>query len=430
MLSRTEKHLRAVKEKMEEHGNAAGEIIDKAASEDRDRTEDENADIAQHQKAIKVLRQNKEELEAQLGVENEIAVLGRKIGVEDAEKSGGGEPERPKRAKSLGAQFVESDGYKRVREKGFSGKWNTGMIELDTKTTLVEGDNVFLTGGTPGEAAALIPIEQRPGVMPILFERLTVRDLFAGGTINSNAYNYVVETVATSGAAVVPEGGLKPESTLEFENVQEPVKKIATFLTVSDETLEDAAAIQSYINARLSLFVRLKEEEELLHGAGGSNFLGLEPRIPSANKFVSSDADTPNAADHIYAAITVVRNAFLEPDGIIIHPDDWADLRLLKDDNANYIGGSPFSNTGSNPGESLWGKRVVVTQSCIPGQAVVGAFATAGQVLQRGGLSVEATNSHDTNFAYDLTAIRCEQREVLAVYRPEAFAIADLGGAS
>ena len=240
----------------------------------------------------------------------------------------------------------------------------------------------------------------------------------------------MVETVADSGADVVAEGGAKPESTLEFSNEQVAVKKIATLLQVSDEMLSDAQALASYINARLTLFVQNEEEMQLLHGAGGGNFLGLEPQIPAANRMVVSSAEAANNADHIFEAITVARASFLEPDGIIMHPDDWADLRLLKDTTENYIGGSPFSNTGSNPAESLWGKRVVVTYNCIPGKAVVGAFGTGAQRFTKGGLTVEATNCHSDNFSHDITAIRAEVREALAVYRPEAFAIADVGAAS
>jgi HK97 family phage major capsid protein len=429
-MTRNERRLKAVEQEMERYSKEIQDIWAKADEEDRETTTEERGEVEERLKAIETLKGEKSEVEAAIKVEEDVKSVSKGIGAAQPVIEAQQQPERL-RVKSLGEQFVESERYKDQKTKGFAGKWSTGMIQLDTKASpLVEGDNSFLTGGTPGEGGALVPLDQRPGVQPTLFERLTVADLFASGMTNSNAINYVVETVATSGAAVVAEAGEKPESTLEFENVQEAVKKIATFLTVSDEMLEDAAALQSYINARLSLFVRIKEEEELLHGAGGGNFLGLEPRIPADNKFVVSDADAPNAADHIYEAITVARRSFLEPDGVIVHPDDWADLRLLKDGNDNYIGGSPFSNTGSEPGESLWGKRVVVTQACIPSQAVVGAFATGAQVFRKGGLSVEATNSHDTNFQFDLTAIRAEQREALAVYRPEAFAIADLGGAS
>ena len=46
------------------------------------------------------------------------------------------------------------------------------------------------------------------------------------------------------------------------------MKKIATFLPVQDEMLEDAPQLQSYINNRLTLFIRLTEDTALLRGAG------------------------------------------------------------------------------------------------------------------------------------------------------------------
>lgn len=430
-MTRNERQLKAVEQEMERFSLEAQAIWKKADEEERDTTMEERGEVEEKLKAIDTLKSRKDELEQAIAVEREVIQIGNRIGAEDGKSEQQQQQRRePVRAKSFGQQFVEADGYKRVKEKGFAGSWKTGLIDLETKATLLEGDNPLLEGGTPGTGGWLVPLDQRPGVQPILFQRLTVADLFASGQTSSNAINYVQETLADNNAAVVPEGGSKPESALEFDNVQEAVKKIATFLPVSDEMLEDAQAIRAYIDARLSLFVRIKEEEELLHGAGGSNFRGLEPRIPVANRFVQSDATQPNAADHIYAAITVARQSYLEPDGIVIHPDDWADLRLLKDSTYNYIAGSPFSTGGGEPGETLWNKRVVVTEACIPGQAVVGAFATGAQVFRRGGLSVEASNSHSDYFVKNLTAIRAEQREALAVYRPEAFAIADLGYAS
>ena len=53
------------------------------------------------------------------------------------------------------------------------------------------------------------------------------------------------------------------------------------------------------------------------------------------------------------------------------------------------------------------------------GTALVGSSAAA-QVWNRGGLSVEATNSHATNFVLNLTAIRAERRLGLTVLRPGA----------
>jgi HK97 family phage major capsid protein len=65
--------------------------------------------------------------------------------------------------------------------------------------------------------------------------------------------------------------------------------------------------------------------------------------------------------------------------------------------------------------------RLVVTNAIGAGTALVGSFGQAAQVFRRSGLSVEASNSHASYFASNITAIRAEERLALAVYRPSAF---------
>jgi HK97 family phage major capsid protein len=56
-----------------------------------------------------------------------------------------------------------------------------------------------------------------------------------------------------------------------------------------------------------------------------------------------------------------------------------------------------------------------------PAIALVGAFASAAQLFTRGGIVVEASNSHADYFQRNKTAVRAERRLGLAVYRPGAF---------
>jgi hypothetical protein len=73
----------------------------------------------------------------------------------------------------------------------------------------------------------------------------------------------------------VAEGGLKPESTLAYSTVVEAVKKVATTLQISDELPEDAPAVSSFINSRLSL-LQIEPERQLFRGtAGGNEVQGL-----------------------------------------------------------------------------------------------------------------------------------------------------------
>ena len=403
------------RERIRELGDRGKAILNKAALEGRSANAAENLEVARLLKQIDDLKKNGDTYD-----------LGVQIGAESSETAV--DPNYTGRGGAPGDAFVKSEGYRKIKDSGSRGaRWSSGPVEIPfrQKATLLEGEL-----GAAGTGGALVPIDTRPGVAPQLLEPPAVADLFASAPTVSNKVRVIVESVAANAAEVVPEAGEKPESTLEFSETDEKVVKIATLIVVSDEMLADAPALSSYLNSRLSMFIRVKEEEELLHGAGGDNLLGLEPRIPEANRFVVSTADTPNAADHIYEAIAVAERSHLPADGIIVHPDDWADLRLLKDDTLNYIGGSPFSNTGSNPGDSLWGRRVLVTTSCIPGTAVVGSFRLGATIFRRGGLVVEASNSHAELFASDETAIRAEVRLALNVVRPSAFSIADLGGAS
>jgi HK97 family phage major capsid protein len=421
MTHMNKKKLKVVEAKLAEKAEELLALGEVAEDEGRELTDEEKKTRESLRAEITSLKERAEALRGEVEVDEEIQTLARGLGgdVEARDRSAG--REREKQNGTLGEQFVESEGFKSLIDRGLTGNWSTGDVDLKpAAANFFEG-----TGASPGVGGALVPEDRRPGVLPILYERLTVADLLAAGSTTSNLVRYVEETVADDSAVgTVAEGADKPEVALELDLVDEPVRKIAAFLPVSDEMLEDAAQIRSYIDARLGLFVRIEEENQLLNGDGtGTDLEGLLSRIPAENADVASDADNVNAADHIFAAVTVARRSYLEPDGVVIHPDDWAGIVGLKDNEGRYLGNGPF---GGMQGDVIWGKRVVVTEAATPGSALVGAFGTAAQVFRRGGLTVEASNSHSDFFKKNLTAIRAEERLALAVYRPQAFATADL----
>ncbi|WP_077223406.1 phage major capsid protein [Rathayibacter sp. VKM Ac-2630] len=189
--------------------------------------------------------------------------------------------------------------------------------------------------------------------------------------------------------------------------------------------LEDWAQARSYIDARLILFVKLAEEAQLLSGDGtGANLVGLLNRpglaTPIARGAAPSAADD-NAMDAIYRQITRIRTTqFLEPDAVVIDPLGWEGIALSKNAQGAYYSQGPFV-TEATP--SLWGKRVVSTPAIASNSALVGAFAQGGQIFRKGGITVEASNSHADYFQKNLTALRAEERLALAVYRPGAFGL-------
>jgi HK97 family phage major capsid protein len=337
------------------------------------------------------------------------------VGAGDIETAPAEKHEPKITGKTISDQLLATAEFKSVNDPGRPATFTTGPVEL--KTTLTE----TTAGGTAGSGLAQPQV--LPGILPILFQRLTVQDLMPGGQTGNALVRYLKETAATNAAAAVAEGAAKPASTLVYSAVDEPVRKIATTLKVTDELFADVPALRSYIDNRLMLFVEMATEAALVSGAGAPSLTGILQRS-GLTAAQAKGADT--AIDAIYKDITKIRVAsFLEPDAIVVHPTDWQGIRLLKDSNNQYFGGGPFTGAYGNGGgmapDMLWGKRVVVTTAITVGTALVGAFATAAQVFSRGGLTVEATNSNEDDFLNNLIALRAEQRLALAVYRPGAF---------
>lgn len=432
MLSRTKRELRAVEDAMTETANQAKSIIESASKEGRSRTDEENADIAEFHKKLEVLKGNKRELEDQLAVEESIQESVKGMG----ETDGGVEVKSlegiqfTKRDYTPGEIFVESAQFKDLQATlKAGGRVNTGPMDLSTKGTL------GITAGSGGTALAAPVPEVIPGVVDKLFQQVRVPDLILQGQTMSSSLRYVVEGTATSGAAGVAEAGLKPQSTLGFTTSDEPVRKIATIIKVSDEMLEDASQVRSYIDGRLSLFVNIEEERQVVLGAGTNDLVGIKPsgNTRGINIYAGGTA-AGNKAVQLFKALNGQRgSALLEPDWIVMNPSDYQDLRLLTDTAGQFFGGGPFQGpygNGQNIGalsgqvsgatDYIWNIPCVVTTATGAGTALIGT-RSAAQLFRRGGLTVEATNSHDTDFAYNLVTIRAEKRAALAVYRPVAF---------
>lgn len=329
--------------------------------------------------------------------------------------------------KSLGSQFVESEAFDKISKSAKSGQWSSGEIGVDW-TPFMEGKATLTTD--PASGGDLIIPDYRPGIVPILFRRLVVAQLFPQGTTTSNMVNYMKETTATNAAAATAEGLDKPESALVFDMVSDPVRKVTTFLPISDEMLEDVEQARSYVDGRLEIFVQLTEEDQLLNGSGiAPNLLGLLNRSGLQADVLRG---TESRADAVHRQITQIRAlGFLEPDGIVFHPNDWEEAALEKDANGQYYGGGPFSGaygggggTASEaPNRTYWGLRPVITPAKAENSTLVGAFATGAQIFRRKGITIEASNSHADFFRKDLTALRAVERLALAVYRPQAFGL-------
>lgn len=320
-----------------------------------------------------------------------------------------GEPEKPK---SIGEQFVESEGYKAFQASGFAKSHRAGDMRIKATLTSATTDSA----GSVGDA---IQVTRLAGILPLPQRRLTVRDLISQGRMDGNSLEYVKETGFNNNAGMVAEAAAKPESDIKFDLVSTSAKVIAHWTKASRQVLDDISQLRSIIDERLLYGLAYKEEAQLLNGDGtGQNLNGI---IPQATAYAApiTVADI-NIIDVLRLAMLQAALAEYPATGHVMHPTDWATIETLKDSVGRYIIGNPQG--GIAP--TLWGLPVVATQGITVRKFLTGAFKLGAQVFDRWDARVEAGYVND-DFIKNLVTILAEERLALAVYRPEAFIYGD-----
>ena len=151
------------------------------------------------------------------------------------------------------------------------------------------------------------------------------------------------ETTSTSGAAERAEAtaatAIWPDSALSFTERTTTIRKIATWLPVTDEQLADVNQIAGIIDARLRFFLMQRLDLQVIAGNGvAPNILGFlaTPGIQTQ----AIGADPPQ--DAIYKALDKVRViGRATPSAVMLHPNDWQAIRLLRLRQDVYMWGAP-----------------------------------------------------------------------------------------
>lgn len=341
---------------------------------------------------------------AEAGTKRARPEAGRKI-IDGADMS----EARPARRPSIKALLEESDDLKAIQ----SGDRKTGLLfEIDDP----DAANDFLGVKTTLLLTDIAPLADRqPQLIPSAQNRIMVSDLMAAGTTDSNTVTYYEETTFTNAAVETAENVAKPESTLDFTERTDTVRKIATWIPISDEALNDNRQLRSYVEGRLIYMVRQREEGQLITGNGTPpNIQGILNRSGIQTQAKGSDP-VPDAFFKAFIKVQVTGDA--DPDGFVIHPNDWADVRLLRTIDGIYIWGNPSEDAAVR----MWGYPGRVTTGITEGTGLTGAFRTFAQVFRREGLRVEASTEHASYFIENKVALLAETRLALAVYRPAAF---------
>lgn len=403
------------RERRDELIGLAKGIAEKAKGEKRGLSVDEQQEIGTHLTEVKTIN------EALVAEAKSRELMGQldamALEVPEGYKKGGDGASLPNL--SLGEHFIKHAHGAMIDAKGQQGKT---FVAPDWGSKAATDPHVV--GGWTAGAPFLTEFDKT--IVHGLRIRLTVADLLSQGTISGNAISYLIEQAMEGNFTTVDEGAAKPQ--IHFINpiqATDALKKIAGFIKLTDEFIDDAEFLVTEINNRLLYQLGYFEEQQLLNGNGtGTNLLGLLQRSGIQTEVSASFATTPTDwPDAIFRGMTKVSvNSGFPPDGIIINPLDYQTFRLQKDANKQYYGGGFFEGMYGNGGilinPPLWGLTTVVTPAIAAGTVAVGAFRSVATVYRKGGVRVEAATQHASDFTSNLVTIRAEERVALAVRVP------------
>lgn len=369
-------------------------------------------------------------------VRDEIAALeskrARLLEIAQSEGKSLDAPREERKARTFGAAFTQSEAYQAMKARAAMGD-NMPLGTTDGVKVMDREQVKTLVSVTIGSGTAAlngVPEEDRTSLIVAKpLAGLDFLNVIATATTDSDVVEWLEETTYTNNAAETAEYSDSPESAVAFTVRSSNVREIPHFIPVTRRALADAAFVESWINNRLIDGVRRRLQAQVLSGGGtGQDFQGIYGT--SGIGSIDRSSTSLSMVDSLHRCITTIRtNAFVEPDFIGIHPEDWEAIRLVRGDamttdgtndvagKVGYIYGDPAGNGPT----TLWGVPVIVHAAFTSGTPLVGRGADA-TLFVREGLSVAASDSHSTYFTERKVAILATMRAAFAVTQPKSFA--------
>lgn len=289
------------------------------------------------------------------------------------------------------------DAIKSVKEKG-------GVITLDVK---VAGD-MTITGNYAGGTVGLSSLE--PGLARVVRRKPFMRQLVNTAGITSKFAVWIEQANPDpNSAGMVAEGVAKQQSDFDLVEASSQVKKVATWIKVSKEMVDDIPFMRGEINNELMELVELKLDEQILLGDGlGDNLTGLDTfatTFTPAPQFVNA-IPFANETDVLRVAYAQIENANFVPNFIIMNPADVASLELTKTSTGEYT--YPLFVPQANGIGTVKGVPIIPNNGVPSGDYYIGDF-TKGQLRMREDMNIQVGYIND-DFTRNMMTVLCEAR--------------------
>jgi HK97 family phage major capsid protein len=204
------------------------------------------------------------------------------------------------------------------------------------------------------------------------------------------------------------------ETKPQLKNADFKLQKLGALVKCTDELLEDAGALESYIRRKAPDSIVHKINDAIVTGDGVAKPKGI---LGSGFAFEVAK-ESGQAADSIVYRNLVKMESRLLPNSNAVwlaNPACREQLRLLTDDNGNfiYLNGSQFPNAAAAGFDTLLGKPIMYMMGAMPelgdaGDLILADLSYYYSVLKTGGVR-QAVSTH-LHFDRDITAFKFTMR--------------------
>jgi HK97 family phage major capsid protein len=400
-------YLRRLTDERDSLTQAATDLTERAAHEERDLTDTEQTSLRGWQERCATIDTQLTEYNAQAESQRAYARLRDSLHHNDDDALPPSAPARVQTREAdlrgWGELFVESDAF-----QNYVGAGTSARVELPGGIETREASFAALETRAPiattdGIVVPYIYTPRGPAVTSPLI------DVCGHVSTNSNAVSWVQWTPNPPAAAgVVAEGTAKPEAAMTATPTSDTLDTIAHWKEITRQALEDIPQIRSIVETRLRQGIARKVEQDVVTALVGAT-------IPPAT---GSAAAGDTLLGQIRVGLATVQSNGYTPNAVLLHPMDAADIDLA------VMGGTML---GPVQTRAPWGLRVVTSPDLTPGTAYVGDFSTGVVIFDRGTTSVYLSDSHADNFIKNVLLLLAEIRALVTVPEPQAMAECTVG---
>ena len=309
--------------------------------------------------------------------------------------------------------LTNTDSVQYVRETGFaalsarvteSGAAVDTTLVVNNVSGFYGGQTIEIAGDTGAITAEVVSIDRATNTITLAAA--------LGDTVSVDAH------VTSDILAGTPPTREKPDIDLNIQLRTQSVVTVAGAVTVPRQSLADVNRLRNFIDIKVVYALQLAEEAHILYGDGSEEMMPGILNDPARQTLLWSDGlETDTRIDAIRRAVTKVMLADYEPNGVVLHPNDWQEIEMAKGSDRHYI----WVTVTQGGQQLLWAMPVVSTRAIADGTAVVGAWRLGGVMYDREQTSIRAFEQHADYAKRNLSLILGEQRATVTWERPESF---------